>query len=65
MAMMNDAIDVGTGDVFKDLGFADAQERKLRTELAMRLNDLIKRGDIKANVRLQPGDVIIIPESMF
>ncbi|WP_277081485.1 helix-turn-helix domain-containing protein [Thauera propionica] len=43
MAMMNDeAIDVGTGDVFKDLGFADAQERRLRTELAMRLNDLIK-----------------------
>ncbi|MDD3676793.1 MAG: helix-turn-helix transcriptional regulator [Thauera propionica] len=41
--MMNDeAIDVGTGDVFKDLGFADAQERRLRTELAMRLNDLIK-----------------------
>jgi predicted XRE-type DNA-binding protein len=43
MAMMNDdAIDVGTGDVFKDLGFADAQERRLRTELAIRLNDLIK-----------------------
>lgn len=42
MAMMNDAIDVGTGDVFKDLGFADAQERRLRTVLAMRLNDLIK-----------------------
>src|SRR3546814_12411836 len=34
-------------------------------EYALRLNDLIKRGDIKANVRLQPGDVIIIPESMF
>lgn len=42
MDTMNDAIDVGTGDVFKDLGFADAQERRLRTELAMRLNDLIK-----------------------
>lgn len=40
--MMNDAIDVGTGDVFKDLGFTDAQERKLRTALAIRLNDLIK-----------------------
>lgn len=39
---MNDAIDVGTGDVFKDLGFTDAQERKLRTALAIRLNDLIK-----------------------
>ncbi len=34
-------------------------------EYALRLNDLIKRGDIQANVRLQPGDVIIIPESMF
>jgi polysaccharide biosynthesis/export protein len=34
-------------------------------EFGLRLGDLIKRGDIKANVRLQPGDVIIIPESMF
>jgi polysaccharide biosynthesis/export protein len=36
-----------------------------QSEFALRLGDLIKRGDIKANVRLQPGDVIIIPESMF
>ena len=34
-------------------------------EYALRLNDLIRRGDIQANVRLQPGDVIIIPESAF
>jgi polysaccharide biosynthesis/export protein len=34
-------------------------------EYALRLGDLIKRGDIGANVQLQPGDVIIIPESMF
>jgi polysaccharide biosynthesis/export protein len=34
-------------------------------EFALRLGDLIKRGDIRANVQLQPGDVIIIPESMF
>lgn len=32
---------------------------------AVRLGDLLKRGDSKANVRLEPGDVIIIPESMF
>jgi polysaccharide export outer membrane protein len=32
---------------------------------ALRLGDLLKRGDSKANVRLEPGDVIIIPESMF
>ena len=34
-------------------------------EFAVRINDLIRRGDTSANVRLQPGDVIIIPESAF
>ncbi len=34
-------VEAGTGDVFVDLGFADAGERKLRVQLAMRLNDLI------------------------
>lgn len=34
-------------------------------EYALRINDLIKKGDTKANVLLAPGDVIIIPESMF
>jgi polysaccharide export outer membrane protein len=34
-------------------------------EYAIKLGDLIKRGDSRANVLLQPGDVIIIPESMF
>jgi polysaccharide export outer membrane protein len=34
-------------------------------EFELRIGDLLKRGDTKANVRLEPGDVIIIPESMF
>ncbi len=34
-------------------------------EYSLRLGDLLKRGDSGANVLLQPGDVIIIPESMF
>ncbi len=34
-------------------------------EFALRLGDLLKRGDSRANVMLAPGDVIIIPESMF
>ena len=34
-------------------------------EFKIRLGDLLKSGDISANVRLEPGDVIIIPESMF
>lgn len=36
-----------------------------QTEFALRLGDLLKKGDSKANVMLSPGDVIIIPESMF
>ncbi|MEH3101882.1 XrtA/PEP-CTERM system exopolysaccharide export protein [Sphingomonas adhaesiva] len=34
-------------------------------EYGLRLNRLLKDGDPSANVRLEPGDVIIIPESMF
>lgn len=34
-------------------------------EFKLRLGDLLKKGDSKANVMLSPGDVIIIPESMF
>jgi polysaccharide export outer membrane protein len=31
----------------------------------VRLHDLLKRGDVSANVELRPGDVIIIPEGWF
>ncbi|MEJ6008906.1 XrtA/PEP-CTERM system exopolysaccharide export protein [Novosphingobium aquae] len=34
-------------------------------EFALRLGDLLKKGESKANVMLMPGDVIIIPESAF
>ena len=34
-------------------------------EYSLRIGDLIRRGETKANVLLQPGDVIIIPESMW
>lgn len=36
-----------------------------QTEYALKISRLLKRGDSKANVKLEPGDVIIIPESMF
>ena len=36
-----------------------------QTEYALRIGRLLKQGDAKANVRLQPGDVIIIPTSAF
>ena len=41
MAKTTDSVEMGTGDVFKDLGLEDAQERRLRTQLAMRVNDLL------------------------
>ncbi|QNE30717.1 polysaccharide export protein [Sphingomonas sp. NBWT7] len=34
-------------------------------EYNLSINRLLKNGDSSANVRLEPGDVIIIPESMF
>ena len=41
MARKRKAIEVGSGDVFVDLGLADAGERKLRVQLAMQVNELI------------------------
>jgi polysaccharide biosynthesis/export protein len=32
---------------------------------AVRLRDLVKRGDISANVAMMPGDILIIPQSWF
>lgn len=32
---------------------------------SVRLRDLVKRGDISANVDVKPGDIIIIPQSWF
>ncbi len=52
--------------------FADGNETVLirhdkggRQMYSVRLEDLLKDGDISANVALWPGDVIIIPEAWF
>ena len=39
-----------------------AEQGKMYT---LRINDLVKRGDISANVDLKPGDILIIPQSWF
>jgi polysaccharide export outer membrane protein len=36
-----------------------------QVEYDLKIARLLKKGDTSANVRLEPGDVIIIPESMF
>jgi len=34
-------------------------------QYAVRLRDLIRRGDVSANVEMKPGDILIIPQSFF
>ena len=34
-------------------------------QYGVRLKDLIKNGDVSANVEMKPGDVVIIPQSWF
>ncbi len=51
--------------------FADGNNASiLRTgegnkQYSVRIKDLIKRGDVSANVEMRPGDVLIIPQSWF
>ena len=51
--------------------FADGNRASiLRTtggkhQFGVRLKDLLRNGDVSANVELRPGDVLIIPESLF
>ncbi len=51
--------------------FADGNQATiLRTaegnkQYGVRIKDLVKRGDVSANVEMKPGDVLIIPQSWF
>jgi polysaccharide export outer membrane protein len=42
--------------------FRASEKGKLYT---VRLRDLLKRGDITANVEMSPGDILIVPQSWF
>lgn len=52
--------------------FADGNRARLvrfesgaKKQYRLRLSDLVEEGDIDANVRLKPGDVIVIPGTLF
>ncbi len=34
-------------------------------QYSVRLKDLVKRGDLSANVEMRPGDILVIPQSLF
>ena len=39
--------------------------REKGKQYSVRLKDLLKRGDISANVSMMPGDIVIVPQSLF
>ena len=41
MAKRRNEVEAGSGNVFADLGYADARERSLKVELAMEVNRLL------------------------
>lgn len=51
--------------------FADGNSARIVREsdggkiYSVRLKDLLKRGDISANVDMRPGDILVIPQSWF
>lgn len=67
MSLMDVLIAVGgvtefaSGNSASIIRVVDGKQQKL----PVRLNDLIKQGDISANVNMRPGDVLVIPESFF
>lgn len=40
-------------------------ENGRQREYRIKLENLVNKGDLKQNLMLQPGDVIVVPESMF
>ena len=36
-----------------------------QVEIRVKLDDLVNKGNMKHNLELQPGDVLVVPESMF
>lgn len=53
--------DFAAGNSASIVRVVDDEQRQFR----VRISDLIKDGDVSANVTVLPGDVLIIPESFF
>jgi polysaccharide export outer membrane protein len=67
MTLMDVMIEVGGLTEYA----AGNRSRVIRTsegkseEFRVRLDDLINRGDLKQNMLMQPGDILVIPEAVF
>jgi polysaccharide biosynthesis/export protein len=67
MTLLDVMIEVGGLAQFAAGNRATLVRRVNRQEqiLKVRLEDLMKKGDISANVTMRPGDILIIPEARF
>lgn len=66
MTLLDVMISVGGLTDFADGNRAIIQRSaENNKQYAVRLKDLIKRGDVSANVEMRPGDILIIPQSLF
>lgn len=67
MSLLDAMIEVGgltefaAGNRATIVRLVDGEQKQYR----VRLDDLIRDGDITANIPLRPGDILIIPESFF
>jgi len=65
MTLLDVMIAVGGVTDFADGNRASIMRTSEGKQYGVRIKDLIKRGDIAANVEMKPGDILIIPQSWF
>jgi polysaccharide export outer membrane protein len=65
MTLLDVMIAVGGLTDFADGNAASVLRTSDGKQYKVRLKDLIRRGDVSANVEMKPGDVVIIPQSWF
>jgi polysaccharide export outer membrane protein len=61
MIAVGGVTDFAAGNRARIIRIVDGKEQ----QLTVRLQDLVRNGDITANLPMRPGDVLVIPESFF
>jgi polysaccharide export outer membrane protein len=61
MAVVGGITEFADGDKASILRTVDGKSQ----QFGVRLTSLLKRGDLSANVAMRPGDVLVIPQSLF
>ena len=65
MTLMDVMIAVGGLTDFADGNNAKILRTQENKQYSVRLKDLVRRGDVSANVEMKPGDILVIPQSFF